>query len=266
MEFLPEFALGIGGLIAAGFGARRWLKQRAFSLLTKELHTFWDEVSCGSVESAGRSIAALDEKYSTHPKRVFRVLVQDAGTWFAVRYQPLTEAEQCAARLLHFVGDGSHLSPYLYASALYTHGCLLIEEGSFKFAAERFSAASEIAKTSYGQNCVYAVPPAVALAWLHFDKNNLEKSAKLLLFGLRSYTAELGAEHPRTARIRALLALVAAAAGLVDEPKLQMRLASSAFAEKGLSTCPDALIVKDALRWLERLDQADQAVKIGELY
>lgn len=253
MEFLPEIALGVGGLIAAGFGARRWMQRRAYSALNNELQTFWQEVSGGSLESAGRTLSALDEKYSTHPKRVFRVLVQDAGTWFAVRYKPLSDAEQSAARLLHYMADGSHLSPYVYASALYTHGCLLIEEGSLSFAAERFSAASNVAKTSYGQSCVYAVPPAVALAWLHLDKNNLEKSAKLLLFGLRTYTAELGAEHPRTARLRVLLALVAAAGGLVAEPRAQLRLAASVFAEKGMSNCPDALIVKDALRWLELL-------------
>lgn len=193
MEFLPEIVIAVVGLIAAAVGVRTWKRK----------------------ESA-RKFYAL-------------ILQLQNRAWDMLRNGSLPAAEQAAAEMLHAAGDGSHLPPYLYGSILYTHGCLLVEEDSVKFAVERFSAASQIAKSRYGAHSVYAAPPAVGLAWLHFRGGNFEKSAKLLSYALHVYQDEFGYEHPRTIRVRAMLALVAFAVGLTKESQRELQAAASAM-------------------------------------
>jgi hypothetical protein len=205
MDFLPEIAISITGVVAAIAAARVVSRKQAAA----RFHKRFCEI--------------------------------EMAAWNALRHEPLSAAEQATATLLHVVGDGKRLPPYLYASALYTHGCLLVEEESTKYAVERFSSSMSIARNRYGFTCPHAVPPAVALAYLHYLSGNLEKSAKLLAHGLFVYREKLGADHPRTARVKAMLALVAFAVGFVKEAQADVKAARDTIAH-GLT--PDAELLK----------------------
>lgn len=215
--------------------------------IQSDLLRFWCLIEQGKGSEAQKLLGS-EELQSVLPlKPEVSVPVHEANCWLSLRYDSLNLAEQAAGKLLHATGDGARLPRYIYSSVLFTHGCLLIEEGSTKYAVERLSASSQIAKTTYGSLSMYAVPASVALAWLHFRNGHLEKSAKLLAHGLAVYSRELGADHPRTARVKAMLAFVAFAVGFFNESQQQMKESAAAFQKHGLQNSGDALLIRDAM-------------------
>jgi hypothetical protein len=175
---------------------------------------------------------------------------QECVTWLSLRFDTLTKAEEEAARLLHLMNAAKEVAPYMEASTLYTHACLLVEEGSLNYALEKLSNSIQIARQAYGMESVYAVPQAVALAYLNFLVGNFEKSGKLLVGGLRAYKKELGELHPRTARVQAMLAIVAAAVGIDEPARKELTHAADCFHRAGLDDSEEARTTVRALMWL----------------
>jgi hypothetical protein len=175
---------------------------------------------------------------------------QECRTWLALRHDTLSKAEEEVARLLHLMNLSKDVQPYMEASTLYTHACLLIEEGSLNFALEKLTNAIRIARDAYGMDSIYTVPPAVALAYLYYLAGNFEKSAKLLAAGLRAYKKGLSDVHPRTARVRAMLGIVAAAVGADEIARKELTSAANCFHQSGLDDSEEA---RTSVRALARL-------------
>lgn len=176
---------------------------------------------------------------------------QECATWLALRHDRLTVAEQEVGKLMQLMDMNKETPPWLLSSAIYTHACLMIEENSLNYALEKLSNSIQIARRAYGYESIYAVPQAVALSYLHFLTGNFEKSGKLLATGFRAYRNALGDDHPRTARIRALLGIVAGAVGLVAESKAELQRAALALHKHGLDDSVDAKTILRAVTWLD---------------
>jgi hypothetical protein len=174
---------------------------------------------------------------------------QEGATWLALRQDSIAKAEQEVAKLLHLMNLGK-LLPYQEASCLYTHACLLVEEGSNGYALEKFNSSINIARDNYGMASIYTVPQAVALSYLNFCAGNFDKSAKLLANGLRAYRKELGEHHPRTARVRAMLAIVAGSMSFDEPARRELTLAANSFHRAGMDDTDDARTTIRALAWL----------------
>jgi hypothetical protein len=178
---------------------------------------------------------------------------QECATWLALRHDRLSAAEQEVGKLMQLMDMNKEAAPWLMSSAIYTHACLMIEEDSLNYATEKLSASIQIARRAYGPDSIYAVPQAVALSYLHFIKGNFEKSGSLLSVGLRAYSKALGPDHPRTARLRAMLGIVAGAVGVFTEPRAELNRATQALAKHGLQDTKDAQTIKRAALWLDGL-------------
>lgn len=216
MDFVPEIGFALAGIAAVAAGVRFWRQKQ-------------------------------------QSKRYDALLVIERSAYLTLRSQPLAAAERQMAELLHVTGDLNRLPPYIHASILYTHGCLLIEENSLKYAVERFSGALQIARSAYGHNTIYAVPPAVALAFIHFTHGHLEKSGRLLAHCLRCYRGKFGEDDRRTVRVRAMLAMVAFAAGLTQEAISELRESARQLDAVPLGGTADAATVRQAIAKFELL-------------
>lgn len=264
---IEQIIAGAIGLLAAGFAAFRFFGRRHIIRSYRQgrelrLH--------GDYERADQLLAVASVAYPSAQILRFWMMVercriddakvllnaipktlsgQEGEVWLALRFDSLAKAEAEAAKLLHLMNATKPL-PFMETSTLYTHACLLIEEGSHGYAVEKLSLAMHAARTAYGTDCVYAVPPAVALAYLNFLAGNFEKSAKLLANGLRAYRTGLGDEHPRTARVRAMLGVVAGAVGMDEPARKELSTAVQCFQQFDMTHTDDARTTQRALEWL----------------
>lgn len=269
MDIVAEVLLGGAGVVAAGLAAfrlygrrqviktyqegrslrlvgdyaqaERMLSVASIGFPSARVLRFWLMLERGQVADARVLLAEIPRTLAG----------QECATWLALRHDRLTSAEQEVGRLMQLMEMSKDAPPWLSSSAIYTHACLMIEEDSLNYATEKLSNSIQIARRAYGPESIYAVPPAVALSYLHFLKGNFEKSGKLLSTGLVAYSKSLGADHPRTARLRVMLGIVAAAAGVVTEPRADIQRAALTFKKYGLESSEDARTVTRVLLWLD---------------
>lgn len=264
---IEQIIAGAIGLLAAGFAAFRFFGRRH---IIRSYQQGRELRLRGDYERADQLLAVASVAYPSAQILRFWMMVerrriddarvllkelpktlsgQEGEVWLALRFDTLAKAEGEAAKLLHLTNATRPL-PFMEASTLYTHACLLIEEGSHGYAVEKLSQAMHVAKRAYGTDSVYTVPPAVALAYVNFLAGNFEKSAKLLANGLRAYRTGLGDEHPRTARVRAMLGIVAGAVGMDDPARKELSTAGQCFQRCGMCDTDDARTTQRALECL----------------
>jgi hypothetical protein len=217
-----------------------------------QLLRFWMDIERLRVADARAVLAQIQANPDSAKYVIFALATHECAMWLALRHDSISKAEQEAAQLLNWMNTAKSLPAYLHSSALYSHGCLLIENSSDKYAAERFSNSLQISRNAYGFDSIYAVPPAVAMAYLHFCAGSFEKSAKLLANGLSVYSRALGDFHPRTARLRVMLAIVASVCGFEERAAKEIRAGLDVFQKFGMLDSEAARTAQRALELTEK--------------
>lgn len=226
MDYLLEIAGGtLLALIGASIGIRKWWRAKSKARYGKVV-AYWPAIGEGTAEEALNAVEEMERDPAIAAGRDTILLGREMRLWYALRNEPLSKAEEAATAMLHFADQHAKLPAFIYGSALYTHGCLLVDEESWKYALERFSASRHLIREAYGDDAPHTVPPAIGLAWLYFRNGHFLNAAKLLAEALRVYESSLGAQHFRTARVRAMLAFIAYAVGLPDDGKRELEMSA----------------------------------------